>query len=45
MDTALLADGRLYTILQRIDKDLPAEQRAHDCPDWSAALHWANFSR
>jgi hypothetical protein len=45
MDTALLADGRLYTILQHIDEDLAAEQRAHGCPHCGAALHWACYSR
>jgi hypothetical protein len=27
MDTALLADGRLHGLLQRLDEDLAAEQR------------------
>ena len=45
MDTALPADGRLYTILQRVDEDLAHEQRPHDCLDYGTALQWASYSR
>jgi hypothetical protein len=32
MDTAMLADGRLHDLLQRLDEDLAADQRALGCP-------------
>lgn len=45
MYTALLADGRLYQLLQRFDDDLAAEQRAGGCPICGAALHSARYPR
>lgn len=45
MYTDLLADGRLYTVLQRLDEDLAAEQRALGCPRCGAALHSAHYPR
>lgn len=42
---AVLADSRLYTLLQRFDEDLAAEQRAGGCPRCGAALHWACYPR
>jgi len=45
MDTALLADGRLYQLLQRCDDDLAAEQRAGGCLLCGAALHSARYPR
>jgi hypothetical protein len=45
MYTALLADGRLYELLQRCDDDLAAEQRAAGCPICGAALHSARYPR
>lgn len=45
MYTALLADGRLYQILQRFDDDLAAEQRAGGCPRCGGVLHSARYPR
>lgn len=45
MDTALLADGRLYELLQRCDEDLAAAQRALGCPRCGGVLHWARYRR
>lgn len=45
MYTALLADGRLYQLLQRFDDDLAAEQRAGGCLMCGAALHSARYPR
>lgn len=45
MNAALLADGRLYGVLQHIDEDLAAEQRAGGCPRCGAALHSAVYPR
>jgi hypothetical protein len=45
MDAALLADGRLYELLQRCDEDLAAEQRALGCPRCGGVLHWARYPR
>ena len=45
MYAALLADGRLYDLLQRLDEDLAAEQRALGCPRCGAVLHWACYPR
>lgn len=45
MDTALLADGRLYELLQRCDEDLAAEQRTRGCPRCAGVLHWARYPR
>jgi hypothetical protein len=45
MDTALLADGQLYALLQRCDEDLAAEQRAAGCPRCGAPLHSACYPR
>jgi len=45
MYTALLADGRLYQLLQRCDDDLAAEQRAGGCLICGAALHSARYPR
>ena len=45
MDVALLADGRLYELLQRFDDDLAAEQRAGGCPRCGGVLHSARYPR
>jgi hypothetical protein len=45
MYAALLADGRLYELLQRCDEDLAAEQRAAGCPICGAPLHSARYPR
>jgi len=45
MFAALLADGRLYELLQRCDEDLAAEQRACGCPRCAGVLHWARYPR
>jgi hypothetical protein len=45
MNAAMLADGRLYSVLQHIDEDLAAEQRAGGCPRCGAALHSAVYPR
>lgn len=45
MDAALLADGRLYRVLQYFDEDLATEQRAGGCPRCAAVLHWACYPR
>lgn len=45
MDAALLADGRLYQILQHCDDDLAAEQRAGGCLMCGAPLHAARYPR
>lgn len=45
MFAALLADGRLYELLQRCDEDLAAEQRACGCPRCGGMLHWARYPR
>jgi hypothetical protein len=45
MDAALLADGRLYELLQRFDDDLAAEQRAGGCPRCGGVLHSARYPR
>ncbi len=41
----LLADGRLYELLQHCDDDLAAEQRAGGCPRCGGVLHWACYPR
>ena len=45
MDTALLADGQLYDLLQRFDEDLAAEQRALGCPRCGGILHSGRYPR
>lgn len=45
MDAALLADGRLYELLQRCDEDLAAESRALGCPRCGSVLHSARYRR
>ncbi len=45
MLAALLADSRLYALLQRCDEDLAAEQRAGGCPRCGSALHSARYRR
>lgn len=45
MYAALLADGRLYELLQRFDDDLAAEQRAGGCPHCGGVLHSARYRR
>jgi hypothetical protein len=45
MSAALLADGRLYELLQRFDEDLAGEQRAGGCPRCGAVLHSARYPR
>lgn len=45
MYSALLADGRLYDLLQRFDHDLAAEQRAGGCPRCGGVLHLARYPR
>jgi hypothetical protein len=45
MYTALLADGRLYQLLQRFDDDLAAEQHAGGCLICGAVLHSARYPR
>jgi len=45
MDAALLADGRLHTVLRHVDEDLAAEQRAAGCPRCGARLHSARYPR
>jgi len=45
MFAALLADGRLYELLQRVDEDLAAEHRALGCPHCGAVLHSARYRR
>jgi hypothetical protein len=45
MYTDLLADGRLYALLQRCDEDLAAGQRAQGCPRCGGALHAAHYPR
>ena len=45
MDAALLADGRLYELLQRFDEDLAAEQRRCGCPRCGGVLHSARYPR
>lgn len=45
MDAALLADGRLYELLQRFDEDLAAESRAGGCAHCGAVLHSARYRR
>lgn len=45
MFAALLADGRLYELLQRFDEDLAAEQRACGCPRCAGVLHSARYPR
>lgn len=42
---ALLADGRLYELLQRCDEDLAAESRAGGCPRCGGVLHSAHYGR
>lgn len=42
---ALLADGRLYDLLQRFDEDLAAEQRARGCSHCGGVLHSARYPR
>ena len=41
----MLADGRLYALLQRCDEDLAAKQRAGGCPRCAGALHAAHYAR
>lgn len=45
MYAALLADGRLYDLLQRLDEDLAAEQRALGCPRCGGVLHSGHYPR
>lgn len=45
MDAALLADGRLYKLLQHCDEDLATEQRAAGCPRCRGKLHGASYPR
>jgi hypothetical protein len=45
MFAALLADGRLYELLQRFDEDLAAEHRAGGCPCCGSVLHSARYRR
>lgn len=45
MFAALLADGRLYELLQRFDEDLAAESRACGCPRCGSVLHSARYRR
>jgi hypothetical protein len=45
MYAALLADGRLYELLQQCDNDLAAEQRAGGCPRCGGVLHSARYPR
>jgi len=45
MDAALLADGRLYLLLQHCDEDLAAEHRALGCARCAGVLHWARYPR
>lgn len=45
MFAALLADGRLYELLQRFDEDLAAEHRAAGCARCGAVLHSARYRR
>jgi hypothetical protein len=45
MLAALLADGRLYAVLQHCDEDLAAERRAGGCLHCGAALHAAHYQR
>ena len=45
MYAALLADGRLYDLLQQFDHDLAAEQRAGGCPHCGDVLHSARYLR
>ena len=45
MLAALLADGRLYRVLQHFDEDLAAEQRAGGCLLCGAALHASSYPR
>jgi hypothetical protein len=45
MYAPLLADGRLYELLQQFDEDLAAEQRAAGCPRCGGVLHSACYPR
>jgi hypothetical protein len=45
MYAALLADGRLYALLQRFDEELAGEQRAGGCPRCGGVLHSARYPR
>jgi hypothetical protein len=45
MYAALLADGRMYQLLQRFDDDLAAECRAGGCPRCDGVLHSARYPR
>jgi len=45
MYAALLADGRLYDLLQRFDEDLAAEHRARGCSHCEGVLHSARYRR
>ena len=45
MDAGLLADARLYALLQRCDEDLAAAQRAAGCRRCGAKLHWGCYPR
>lgn len=45
MFAALLADGRLYELLQRFDEDLAAQSRACGCAHCGAVLHSARYRR
>jgi hypothetical protein len=45
MFAALLADGRLYELLQRFDEDLAAEHRAGGCARCGSVLHSARYRR
>lgn len=45
MYSALLADQRLYALLQQLDEDLAAEQRSGGCPRCGGTLHSARYPR
>jgi hypothetical protein len=45
MYAALLADGRLYDLLQQFDEDLAGECRAHGCSHCDGVLHSARYPR
>jgi hypothetical protein len=43
MEATLMADGRLYALLQHIDEDLAAEQRAGGCRRCGGRLHAGHY--
>jgi hypothetical protein len=45
MDASLLGDERLYALLQHVDEDLAAAQRAGGCPRCAGPLHAAPYRR